>query len=83
MLFIHTILSITGLVNALDNSDIVTVTDRGIAISMTDGMPKVYYLSQEAISSNNDDRNHGKVLVMQYFSRVNLLITNDPSGTLT
>ena len=48
--------SLTGLVNALDSSDTVTVTDSGISITMTDGMPKVYYLDdKEAVSSDHCD----------------------------
>ena len=53
--FILIILSLTGLVNVLDSSDTVTVTDSGIAITMTNGMPKVYHLSQGAVSSTQHD----------------------------
>lgn len=39
----------------LDTSDTVTVTDNGIAVTMTNGMPKVYYVSRSIMDDDDDD----------------------------
>ena len=46
---------LVGLINALDSSDTVTVTNNGITVTMTNGMPKVYYRSSGSSSITADD----------------------------
>ena len=40
--------SLVGLINALDSSDTVSVTNNGVTVTMTNGMPKVYYVSHSS-----------------------------------
>lgn len=50
----HTLIIHTGLVNALDSSDTVNVTDNGVTVTMKNGMPKVYYVSRSGAPVTSD-----------------------------
>ena len=54
------------MINALDSSDAVMVTNNGITVTMTNGMPKVYYKSTIMADADrdydqNDDHDDGKL----------------------